>query len=41
MDVPVHPAKPANRGKAFPRVLTNDHRAVGLKKGGPDSSIDD
>src|SRR5207253_11317501 len=25
MNVPVHPAKPANRGKAFPRVLTNNH----------------
>src|SRR5438105_5360561 len=32
MNVPVHSTKPANRGEAFPRILTNDHRAVGLKK---------
>src|SRR5205814_1791026 len=30
MDVPMHPT--ANRGEAFPSILTNDHCAVGLKK---------
>jgi hypothetical protein len=41
MNVPVHPTKAANRGEAFPRVLTNDHRAVGLKKAVRILRIDD
>ena len=41
MDVAMHPAEAANRGEAFPRVLTNDHCTVGLENAVRIFRIDD
>ena len=41
MNVAVHPTEAADRGEAFPRVLANDHRAVGLENAVRIFRIDD